>query len=517
MTTRCLQRPWFAAVTVWALVPLGLLVLSVAGCANGNGKENRSAKGRKDRPAGGDWPMFGGTPQRNMANPVEKNLPSTFQVEGGLKNIKWSASIGGRGYGGPVVAGGQVYVGTNNDALRDPRVKGVKAVLMCFSESDGKFLWQLAHAMPPSDIARDALRDGLCSTPAIDGDRLYYVTPACEVVCASTRGKVLWSFDMMKKLKVVPCFIGNCSPLVVGDRVFVITGNGRDADNQLQSPKAPSFVAFHKKTGKLEWKSDLPGTSILEGQWANPAYGVVNGKGQVLFPGGDGWLYALEPDSGKLIWKFDCNPKDAVWKARSRGTRNYIIATPVVHDGKAYLSTGLYPQHPQGSGPGDLWCIALNKTGDVSPELVTDARAKPLKTKPNPNSALVWHFGGAIKPRPAQGREVEMGRTICTCAIHDGLLYIAEEEGFLHCLDAKTGRKYWEHDLKSAIWGSPYWVDGKIYLGDEDGDVLVFAHGQKPNLLATIEMGGSVLSTPVAAHGVLYVLTKSKLYAIGGK
>src|SRR5262249_51387872 len=158
----------------------------------------------------------------------------------------------------------------------------------------------------------EALRDGLCSTPTVDGDRLYYVTPACEVVCASTAGKVVWTYDMMKKLKVFPCYIGNCSPLVAEDLVFVVTGNGRQAPgaNELPSPRAPSFAAFHKKTGALAWKDSSPGANILEGQWSNPAYGVIKGKSQVIFPGGDGWLYAFEPRTGKPIWKFDCNPKD---------------------------------------------------------------------------------------------------------------------------------------------------------------------------------------------------------------
>ena len=106
--------------------------------------------------------------------------------------------------------------------------------------------------MPP-DIAREAVSDGLCSTPFVDGDRLYYVTPTCQVICASTKGKVVWKYDMMKKLEVVPCYLGTCSPLVAGDLLFVVTGNGTDAQYQLASPKAPSFVAFSKKTGKVVW------------------------------------------------------------------------------------------------------------------------------------------------------------------------------------------------------------------------------------------------------------------------
>jgi outer membrane protein assembly factor BamB len=336
------------------------------------------------------------------------------------------------------------------------------------------------------------------------------------MICASTAGKVLWRYDMMEKLKVHPCFVSNCSPVIGGDLVFVITGNGRDSQGELPSPKAPSFVAFNKKTGAVAWKDNKHGTDILEGQWSNPAYGVIKGKPQVVFPGGDGWLYSFEPKTGKLLWKFDCNPKDAEW-GRFRTTRNYIVATPVIYDNKVYLATGLYPDHPKGNGPGHLWCVDMTKTGDVSRDLVVDARAKPVTTKPNPNSAMVWHVGGAIVPKPQDGREVYMGRTISTCAVHDNLVYIAEYEGYMHCLDARTGKKYWEHDFKSGIWGSPYWVDGKVYIGNEDSDIVIFAHGKTRKVVGQIEMGESVLSTPVSANGVLYVLAKSNLYAIPGK
>jgi outer membrane protein assembly factor BamB len=282
----------------------------------------------------------------------------------------------------------------------------------------------------------------------------------------------------------------------------------------VHSPKAPSFVAFNKKTGQPVWQDASPGKAILDGQWSNPAYGLAKGKPQVIFPGGDGWLYAFEPRTGKLIWKFDCNPKSARWAKRSVEKRNPIIGTPVVYDDKVYVATGLYPDHPAGNGPAYMWCVDMTKTGDVSSELVVDAKADPVKSKPNPNSALVWKFGGPIQPRPETGREVILGQSISTCAIHDGLVYLAEHGGYLHCLDARTGKKYWEHDFKSTIWGSPLWVDGKVYIGDQDGDVFIFNAGKQLKVSEPIEMGESMESTPVVANGVLYVLTKTKLYAI---
>src|SRR5687768_9533666 len=89
-------------------------------------------------PSNGDWPMWGGTPDRNMMSTM-KGLPTAWDVKT-KKNVKWVAELGSQTYGNPVVAGGTVFVGTNNEAAKDPAVKGDKGILMAFRESDGEFL-----------------------------------------------------------------------------------------------------------------------------------------------------------------------------------------------------------------------------------------------------------------------------------------------------------------------------------------------------------------------------------------
>jgi outer membrane protein assembly factor BamB len=491
--------------------PAVLGVLLVAACSGPSAPTVAATAPEEPATGGpaGSWPMYGGTPQRNLVDLVDKNLPTDWSIKKGAeKNIKWVAELGDRGYLPPAISGGKIFIPTNNRKPRDPKVKGAKAVLMCFRESDGRFLWQITHDMPPADVVTLAKDDGLLSTPAVEGDRLYFVTPAVEVVCADTDGHVVWRLDLMKELKVVPCYVTYCSPLVVGDLVFAVTGNGRlggDNDNSFPSPEAPSFVAVHKKTGKLAWKDSSPGDKIMEGQWASPAYAEVNGKGQVIFPGGDGWLYAFEPESGKLIWKFDCNPKDAVFKPGGRGsTRNYLMA-PVVHDNKVYTGVGQNPEN--GADVSHLWCIDATKSGDVSAELA--------KGKPNPNSAVVWHYGG---PAPAGSkRDFVFGRSIGSCAVHDGLVYATELDGFLHCLDAKTGQHYWEDDLKGAVWAGPLCVDGKVYVGDDQAFVHIYSHGKEKKEINKVEMDEPIKAPVVVAGGVLYVVGDKHLYAIVGK
>lgn len=99
-------------------------------------------------------------------------------------------------------------------------------------------------------------------------------------------------------------------------------------------------------------------------------------------------------------------------------------------------------------------------------------------------------------------------------AIHEGLVYAAELDGFLHCLDARTGAKYWEYDLKDVTWNSPFYVDGKVFLGTGSGALWIFAHGKTLKEPAKIDMRHELKMPPVAVNGVLYVNNGSTLYAI---
>ncbi len=471
---------------------------------------------------GHTWPMFGGTVHRNLVSETT-GLPATWSVaEGKTKNIKWSAKLGNKALGGPIVAGGRIFVGTNRPHGSDEDED--KGVLMCFRESDGKFLWQAVHESNKDGTGAQGY--GIVSSPCVDGDRLYYVNNRWEVVCADVAGdgekaKILWKLDMVKDLKVYPGGLSGslsiCSPLVVDDLVFVVTANGAEGKNKVPAPDAPSFVALNKTTGKLVWEDHSPGKNIMDGQWGNPAAARVNGQWHVYFPGGDGWLYAFEAKTGKLVWKFDCNAKKADFRPGGRGTRNYFVNTPVVWENKLYIATGRQPD--DGNGEGHLWCIDITKTPknddkDLSP--VGD-NFDP-KAAVNKDSGLVWHFGGSVDPKPeGAGREYVFGRTVSTVAIHDGLLYAPELAGYLNCLDARTGKKHWEQDLKTPTLSSPLVADGKVYMGTEEGSMFVFAHGKELKKPTKIDMDQALLSPPTAINGVLYVSNGNYLFAIGAK
>ena len=141
------------------------------------------------------------------------------------------------------------------------------------------------------------------------------------------------------------------------------------------------LVSSHsiKNTGKVLWTDKSPGLNILHGQWSSPTAGKLGGVEQILFAGGDGWLYSFDPKgdgkgNSKLLWKFDCNPKNSKWLLSGRGTRNNLIAIPVIYDGHVYIAVGQDPEHQDGGG--HLWCIDPTKRGNVSPTLAIDKNKK---------------------------------------------------------------------------------------------------------------------------------------------
>src|SRR5262249_59116401 len=100
-------------------------------------------------------------------------------------------------------------------------------VLMAFDEAKGDFLWQLAYHKLAAGRVNDWPLEGLCSTPLVDGEKIYFVSNRCEVICASTKGdKIHWKLDMIKDYGVFPHNIAACSPLIVGDKLFIVTANG---------------------------------------------------------------------------------------------------------------------------------------------------------------------------------------------------------------------------------------------------------------------------------------------------
>ncbi|MSU32429.1 MAG: pyrrolo-quinoline quinone [Pedosphaera sp.] len=513
-----------------------------------------------------DWPQWGGNDAgRNMYSSA-KGLLDRFEpgkLKSGTeeidlattKNVKWAVKLGSQSYGNPVVAGGRIFVGTNNESPRDKRHTGDRSILYCFDEKSGMLIWQLVVPKLKSGKVNDWENLGLLASPLVDGNRLWVVTSRCEVLCLDTAGQsngndgpfkeeglyvvkdtpkdgvaaemgpkdadIIWKYDMMDELGVFPHNASNSSVLLVDGIIYVCTSNGQDWTHvNIPSPNSPSFIALDAKTGKLVGEDNARiGPRIFHGQWTSPSAGQLNGKWQIFFGGGDGVCYALDavPSKGsgaklnpvlpgpaaeadedpevaylKKVWWADLNPPE--YKAREGKPFKYpaaegpseINSTPVFYKNRLYVATGQDPEH--GEGLGRLVCLDPTKTGDVT------------------KSAVIWDYRG-IK------------RSISTVSIDPatGLLFVADFSGFVHCLDSSNGKLQWIYDMKAHMWGSTFVADGKVYVGDEDGDFVVLAAkgGNKAQVISETNVGAPIYSTPIVADGTMYIGSQTHLFAVG--
>ena len=480
-----------------------------------------------------DWPMWGGDKFRNMVS-SEKDIPDDFdpgkidpETEAvdmtTTRYVKWVAKLGSQSYGNVTVADGRVFIGTNNETARDPKHRGDLGVLMVFDEKTGAFLWQLAVPKLGAGKVSDWEYLGICSSPAIEGDRVYIITNRCEVVCMDVKGMsdgnqgfadeakfmgiegelgptdadILWVYDMRDELGIFPHNITSSSPLLHKGRLYTATSNGQDWSHvNVPNPNAPTLIALDMKTGELVGE-EASGISknILHSSWCSPAIGKIGDKEILIWGGGDGYVYFydLEPvkdDGGykvfKEMGKVDGNPKEYRFDKDGKPIRyatrpgpSEFIATPVFHDGLVYVAIGQDPEH--GEGVGAITCVDPTKLGT--------------------EGAIKW-------------RATSIERTISTPSVHDGLVYIGDYSGKVHCYDAKTGELYWSYDCEAHLWASTLVVDGKVIIGDEDGVLHVLATGKEKKVIAEVETDAPIYSSAVAANGVLYIATQTHLYAI---
>ena len=492
-----------------------------------------------------DQPQWGQRYTRNMVS-AETGLPDRFDPSTG-ENIHWVAPLGESCYSTPVVAAGRVLIGTNNVRPRDPKHQGDRGVMFCLDEDDGHLLWQLVAPKLDADRFFDWPLAGMCSTAAVEGDRVYTVTNRDEVVCLDLQGMadgndgpfveegphmtphdepalevgptdadILWVLDLRTAAGVRPHDSSNAGILIDGPYLYLNTSNGLTSKHDaVDKPNAPSLVVVDKATGQLLAR-EREGISkgIFHCTWSSPALGEVEGRRLVFFCGGDGVVYAFDalkpgeiqppassdvrsdpgpnanPDDGvpalNLYWRFDCDPT-----APKENIHDYIRNRRESPSNIKSMPV-FHDKRVYVTVGGDIWwgktqawlqCIDATQSGDIT------------------DRGLVW------------SHPVE--RHCCsTPSIHDGFAYVADCAGNVHCVDVQTGQARWVHDAGSEIWASTLVADGKVYIGTRRGDFWILAAGPKKQVLSSIRLGDAVISTAVAANGTLYVGTMSELYAL---
>lgn len=481
------------------------------------------------RASAADQPQWGHAWSRNLVS-SESPLPVSFDPTTG-RNVRWSAALGTETHATPVVAGGRVFIGTNNGHPRDPRHTGDRSVLLCLDEATGDLVWQLVVPKLTNSIYWDWPRAGICSPATVVGDRVYIVSNRGEMLCLDIAGTangndgpfrdearhcvptgeppvepgpkdgdILWLFDIVRECGVRQHDQAHASPLVHGPFLYLNTSNGVDDSHVvIAAPDAPSLIVLDRLTGRLVAQdNERIGPRVFHSTWSSPALTEIDGRSRVIFCGGDGVVYGFEPlptngpppagqvASLRRVWRFDCDPaapKENVHRYNSNRevSPSNIQGMPVVHGNRVYVTVG-----------GDLWwgknqawlqCIDAARSGD--------------STTPGP----IWSY-------PL------VRHCMTTPAVHEGLVYVGDSGRRLHCVDADTGQPAWTHDTRDELWASPLVADDKVYFATRRGDIHVFATRREKTLLATTELREAVSSTPIAANGTLYIATMSRLYAL---
>ncbi|MGQ9589603.1 MAG: outer membrane protein assembly factor BamB family protein [Planctomycetota bacterium] len=484
-----------------------------------------AASGRVARPD--DRPQWGERYTRNMVSP-EKGLPEGFDPATG-RNVLWSASLGNGAYGSPVVARGRVLVGATNAEPRDPRHQGDRAILLSLDETTGNLVWQLVVPRTGGDPFLDWPHVSMCSPPTVEGDRVYTLTNRFELVSLDLDGQadgndgpfldegrhmapagepplevtpidadIVWLLDLPRDVGIHPHDGAHASILLLGRYLYLNTCNGVDNTHvTIRKPDAPSLIAVDKETGRLAARDgERIGPRIFHSTWSSPACGEVGGERRIFFCGGDGVVYAFlalpedqpppaEPATLRRVWRFDPDPtapKEDVhrYHQNRRESPSNVKSMPVFYKDRIYVTVG-----------GDIWwgknkawlkCADARGSGDVT------------------EKALLW--------------EVELEKHCSsTPSISNGLVFVADCGGKVHCVDAETGTRYWTHPAGREIWGSTLVADGKVYVGSLDGNFCVLAAEREKRLLGSVELGAPMAATPVAANGVLYVTTLRRIYA----
>jgi len=465
----------------------------------------------------------------SQALAADSALPEIFNPD----NLLWEIQLGTHQYTIPKVDGGQLFIGVNDSGLQHEAVRRTRGgIFMCLDPKTGKMIWQLPVPRNMKGTREpfhfNHWRCGICSTPAIDGKYLYIVSSRGEILCVDRRGQadgndgpftdelkymqaedgyklgatdgdIVWRYDLIDEIGVVPHDVCGSSPVLLGDYLYACTSNGQDGRHRRPAnPEAPSLVVLNKKTGKLAAvEGEKMGYRIVHGNWSSPVLGRFGGRDMILFAGGDWTLYAFEPfkpTSGaakveklKKIWSYECCPKEyrirdgkpipySGWRRRSPDGPSEVISIPTVSDGKVYTTIGQSPVH--GSGQGILSCID-GKTGKK-----------------------VW-----------ENRKVN--RSLANVLIHDGLAYVPDYSGKMHCIDAKTGKSYWSHQMDAGVWTcSAAEVNGVILISTERRRTLwAFKTGREKAVLGKCRLQSESI-TPIIDNGVIYFPTQRRMFAL---
>lgn len=427
--------------------------------------------------AGANWPSFRGKNASGVAE--DQNLPDKWDGKTG-ENILWRTPIPGLGHSSPIVWGQHIFVTSaissdphatfkpglygDGDASQDRSPQ--KWSLFALDKKNGKILWErVAYEGVPRE-KRHMKSTYASSTPVTDGRIVVAWFGSQGVYAYDFNGRLLWKVDL-GRLNLgaydIPTYEwGTASSPIIWNNLVILQCDTQD----------DSFLmALDVETGKQVWKTEreeLP-------SWGTPTVAMTS-SGSELVTNAPNFIRGYDPRTGRELWRLGHSSK-------------ITAPTPIYSADQFLIASGRQPERP----------IFAVKAGARSDLTLPDGKTS--------SDSVIWSRTGrgSYMPTPLQ---------------YQGLLYVLNNNGLFDCYEWKTGEEIYRQRLPvigSGFSASPVAADGKIYLSNEDGDMLVIAAGRKFEYLGMNAIGELLMATPALSEGVMYVRSSQSLWAVGRK
>lgn len=408
-----------------------------------------------------DWPHWRGPEMNGVSR--EKGLPESWSPEG--ENLVWkNAELATRST--PIVMNGKLYA----LASLNPGTELEGEKVFCADAATGKILWENKFNVYLSDVPDTRVAWSSVTGDTETGD--IFALGVCgyfQCINGET-GETKWSHSLCEEFGLLSTYGGRTNfPIVHGDLVIInaiVIGWGE------QAKPVHRFMAFDKRNGQPVW---FNGTRPLpdDTTYSSPILARVNGMNVMVFGSGDGSVYAFQPETGAVVWRYDVS---------MRG----INTTPVVSGN--YLVSGHSEENIDSTEMGALFALKLDAKGDIT------------------KTGEYW-----------RNREMFIGKA--SPVIVNDRVYAIEDRGNLIVVDLKTGKEIDREKLGTQGRASPVYGDGKIYCCEGNGRWYIFKiteAGLDPIHRLRLD-AEEVDASPVISNGRVYLATSGAMYCIGNK